>query len=105
MFVETVIKLMLSVSVVTEHRPADGPVGGFFFQLADHLREKGLGHAQLVGRLGDVLELRRHAEVLQIANFHVWSSRNQARQLSRSSGRRRALRAFLRVKYSRCCAD
>ena len=35
MFVETVIKLMLSVSVVTEHRPADGPVGGFFFQLAD----------------------------------------------------------------------
>jgi len=41
-----------------------------FFELADHLREEGLGNAQLVGRFGDVFELRSHAEVLQIANFH-----------------------------------
>ena len=35
MYVETLIKLMLSAAVVTEHRPADGAVRSFFFQLAD----------------------------------------------------------------------
>ena len=35
MFVETLIKLMLSAPVIAKYRPADGAVGGFFFQLTD----------------------------------------------------------------------